>query len=127
MEQLKQLFPQTVDKKVERIMLAFKLVNGQAVTEEIPQDKLPLYLEVASTTGFKVEKIADEGEEFPFRDPLGHEMVLGPNNLFVSQLRVSSIRVKKGNMGVSIKIAKDNKGGYSPFWDKLRILEQKKV
>lgn len=45
--------------------LASKLRTGQAVTRVIPKEWLPSYLKVASVTGFKVEKIADEKERFP--------------------------------------------------------------
>lgn len=108
--------------------LVSKIANHQAVTLVIQQDRLPSYLEAALSTGFKVEKIADEGEEFPYISiKMYRESIQVEYDAETRQPKVSNIKVQgKGYVAVSIERPEDSKN-HTPFWDKLKSLEQKKV
>lgn len=100
--------------------LVSKIKRREVVTLSIPKDRLPFYLEAASATGFKVEKIADEGEEFPFL-----KMVIGKSGTEKPEYdsdgtpKVSSLKVAGKNF-IAVAIEKP-KGSvdHNAFWDNL--------
>jgi len=112
--------PKSPDKGIDaplgrRDDLAAKVANRQAATLVISADRLPLYLDAASATGFKVEKIAVEGEEFP----VSREGYSG---------KVRNIRVQgKGRIAVSVEKPEGSTTDHAPFWDNLRSLEKNKA
>lgn len=92
-----------------RSELTYKVEKGEAVTTVIPEDMLPLHLRVASETGFRVEKIAGEGEEFPHS----------------KEFIVSNIKVEgKGAIAISIEKSKGSKGDHVSFWKNLESKEE---
>lgn len=96
--------------------IAAKIKSGQVVTLVIAENRLPSYSETALATGFKVEKIAGEGEEFPLlRGTPGEEKV------------VSQQVVRKGYIAVSIEKPEGSKKDTGPFWTALTRLERKQV
>lgn len=123
-----------IDRRSERhYELASKVRSEQALTVVIPEDKFSSYLSAGSANGFKVEKIADEGEEFPSwvpREGSEPEISLPYGVLHDKDERksvVRNVKVKgKDNVAVSIE---DLKGGknFSYFWDNLTHLKRAKL
>jgi len=113
-----------IDPRVVRYLhpeLVNKLANSQALTTVISEERLPDYLNAALATGFKVEKIAGEGEKFPVRS---EDYVNGEGRI---QTKVYNREVVgKGNIAVSIRGPKGIKD-CAPFWDNLNSLQQKKA
>lgn len=106
-------------RQIRNVELGAKVASGEVVTTALKEDKLPLYLATASATGFKVEKIAEEGEEFPFLSLDSHN--------YLHHQKVSNIKVKEGGyIAVSIERPEGSRD-HAPFWNNLKSLEQKKV
>lgn len=126
-----------------------KIRNGQVLTKVIGKDEFPSYLEVASATGFEVEQLAGEGEEYPSHIDDAHERVynrrmerreredgkytkeyeirsyLRPEPRSLPEIVFRKVEYK-GFIAVSIEKPKGSKD-HTPFWDNLRSLQQKKV
>jgi len=119
-----------------KIELAVKLEMGKVVTLPIPKNELPLYRKAASTTGFTVEKIAGQGEEFPFleavEDPVG-DFILGTvfgadvkNDRLQPQRKVVYYKPRKGAIAVSIE-RPEGSNDHDAFYASLKSLQQEEA
>lgn len=89
--------------------LVSKVERNQSITLAINKDILPSYLRAASATGFKVKKIAEEGE------------------WFLSSVGKSKIPVQgKGYIAVSIERPEGSKD-HRDFWRSFESLDQNTV
>lgn len=115
--------------------IARKLAQRTVVVNRIAEGELPLYLEAALITGYKVEKIADYGEEFPYwfskvkamgekrASPMeseGRKIYFEDDSSIVYNSRVAG----KDSIAISIERPKDVTH-HSPFWDELKVVERK--
>lgn len=89
--------------------IADEFFKGRALTIQISPDEIPDYALAAAKTGFRVEKIAGEGEEFPHS----------------KEFIVSNIKVEgKGAIAISIEKPKGSKGDHVSFWKNLESKEE---
>ncbi|KKQ41649.1 MAG: hypothetical protein US59_C0025G0012 [Candidatus Levybacteria bacterium GW2011_GWB1_37_8] len=104
-----------------------KIKSRKVVTSNICWDELYSYLDAASATGFKVAKIADEGEEFPYVS-VRSVMSRGESRLEVDSdgsPKVSMIRVEgKGHIAVAIEKPEGSKDDHAAFWKRLEKIRQ---
>ena len=105
--------------------LAFKVADGKVVTAEIDNDNWLLYLNAGSATGFKVEKIADEGEEFPFASSKKRVSISidfeGGELMPVSRMKVT----EKGHIAISIETPEGKDSRFNgPFWNHLENIRR---
>lgn len=61
--------------------IADEFFKGRALTIQISPDEIPDYILAAAKTDFRVEKIAGEGEEFPYWDS-------NPKSLLVKKIEI---------------------------------------
>lgn len=101
--------------KTGHIEFASQIANHWVVTEQIRRDRLAAFLRAALATGFRVEEIAKEGEEFPFTSgkPVRH------NKLEVFMRRV------KGEDCIAVSVEKPKAvENHFPFWRTVAEFEQ---
>lgn len=92
--------------------LASRVASCQARTREIPKGDLEMYLEAAAETGFKVKKIANEGEEFP------RDVTFGRTNMIINGKRIVRVsKVRAGEVAISIESngRKDDRDRHAVF------------
>lgn len=112
--------PKSSDNAWQKIYpdLVSKIKSRQVVTLVVNRERLTSYLDAGLATGFRVEKIADEGEDFPcwqFED----------KNRVIEEVR--NIKVQgEGCIAVSIERPGGTKD-HAPFWENLKRLEQAQV
>jgi hypothetical protein len=107
-----------------------KIKDGRVVTTVIGGDRLSFYLSAASATGFKVEKIADEGEEFPLLSMKTKNGIGEQEHDSDGTPKASMIMIKvagKGSIGVSIEKPEGSIEDHNPFWAELNRLDQAKT
>jgi len=105
----------------------------QITTRAIPQGSLSFYSDAASIAGFKVTKIADEREEFPYDKSMGNQYGERRQTNEGEEFPINQspevtrgyVR-RKGYVAVSVEEAKEPKvrTDFIPFWDKLKSLKK---
>jgi len=124
--------PISPDKGIaDRKALVSKVASGQIVTTTIPKDELTSYLMAAKLSGFKVEKIAGEGEEFPrWFGTYENRTTQAKYGYRGGLQRTEPVSVKvqgKGYIAVSVEKPEGSKDSHDPFWRNLESLEPKKT
>lgn len=105
-----------------------RIKSGEVVTLGIEIDKFPDYLKTGLATGFRVTKIADEGEKYPTlsRTSGGYGMrkmgFLRRSKLVEWEGHESFMDTpvcKKGYIAIAIERSKDTRD-HKPFWTFLK-------
>lgn len=108
--------------------LSDEFFKGRVLTIQISQEEIPDYVLAAAKTGFRVKKVAGEGEVFPYWDKDPNSLFSRENRgdqhksfysgLVEPQVRVRSIKVLESHIAIAV-ISPEKAESFVPFWTEI--------